>query len=369
MDLERASGPRDRMLTGDAVNTAARLQTGADPAGRRGTGRVRATKEVIDYRELAPLDAEGEGRGGPGVGRAARQGPSAGRAPRSGWRPRSIGRDEELAVLKQTFHRVESEGRPALVTVVGPAGVGKSRLAGSSSDHVEGLPEIVYWRRGRCLAYGNTSVLGARGRDEGAVRDPRGRPGGRRARRSTPRSTSCSGTRRSRPQIRALVGGRRPGVRPRGAVRRVAAVPRADRRPLSAGACPRGHPLGRRRPARLPRPPRRLGAGTDPRCSRWRVRSCSSPAHVGRRQAQRGLDLPGPAHRGRERRDARRSPRRARSPTSSALCRRAQRGQPAVHRGDRARADRRGGAARDRSVRGRWRRPPSRSSSRVRSKG
>ena len=31
VDLERASGPRDRMLTGDAVNTAARLQSAAEP--------------------------------------------------------------------------------------------------------------------------------------------------------------------------------------------------------------------------------------------------------------------------------------------------------------------------------------------------
>ena len=41
--------------------------------------------------------------------------------------------------------------------MVGPAGVGKSRLVAELERFVEGLPQIVYWRRGRCLAYGNTS--------------------------------------------------------------------------------------------------------------------------------------------------------------------------------------------------------------------
>ena len=43
------------------------------------------------------------------------------------------------------------------MTVVGPAGVGKSRLVQELQQYVEGLPQIVYWRRGRCLAYANTS--------------------------------------------------------------------------------------------------------------------------------------------------------------------------------------------------------------------
>ena len=59
--------------------------------------------------------------------------------------------------MKQTLSRVESEGRPALVTVIGPAGVGKSRLVSELERFAEGLPQIVYWRRGRSLAYGNTS--------------------------------------------------------------------------------------------------------------------------------------------------------------------------------------------------------------------
>jgi tetratricopeptide (TPR) repeat protein len=70
---------------------------------------------------------------------------------------RLVGRDEELAVLKQTFGRVQTDSRPALVTVIGPAGVGKSRLISELERYVEALPENAYWRRGRCLAYANTA--------------------------------------------------------------------------------------------------------------------------------------------------------------------------------------------------------------------
>ena len=41
--------------------------------------------------------------------------------------------------------------------MIGPAGVGKSRLVRELEHYAEGLPEFVYWRRGRCLAYGNAS--------------------------------------------------------------------------------------------------------------------------------------------------------------------------------------------------------------------
>jgi class 3 adenylate cyclase/tetratricopeptide (TPR) repeat protein len=158
VDLERASGARDRMLTGDAVNTAARLQTAAEP-GRVlvGPGVFAATKDVIEYRELAPFDLKGKAEPVP-VWQALRiRAKQRGERPELGMEARLVGRDEELSVLKQTFQRVQGEGRPALATVVGPAGVGKTRLVRELERYVEGLPEFVYWRRGRCLAYGNTS--------------------------------------------------------------------------------------------------------------------------------------------------------------------------------------------------------------------
>jgi class 3 adenylate cyclase len=158
VDLERVSGPRDRMLTGDAVNTAARLQSATDPGTILvGAAAWASTKQIIDYREVPPLELKGKAT--PVAAwlalrvRARRRGE---RAP-LGLEAKLIGRDEELSVLKQTLHRVESEGRPGLVTMLGPAGVGKSRLAWELLKYVEGLPTTFYWRRGRCLAYGNLS--------------------------------------------------------------------------------------------------------------------------------------------------------------------------------------------------------------------
>jgi class 3 adenylate cyclase/tetratricopeptide (TPR) repeat protein len=158
VDVERVSGPRDRMLTGDAVNTAARLQSAGDPGKVLvGAGVYAATKDVIEYRELPALDLKGKAEPVPAWQALRIRAKQRGERPDLGLEAKLVGRDEELSVLKQTFRRAQGEGRPALVTVVGPAGVGKSRLVRELERYVEGLPEVVYWRRGRCLAYGNTS--------------------------------------------------------------------------------------------------------------------------------------------------------------------------------------------------------------------
>ena len=158
VDVERAAGRHDRMLTGDAVNTAARLETSAEPGHIVvGPGVYASTKDVIEYRELEPLALKGKAEPVPAWRALRIKARTRGERPSLGMESRLVGRDEELSVLKQTLQRLETEGRPALVTIVGPAGVGKSRLVAELEHFVEGLPQIVYWRRGRSLAYGNTS--------------------------------------------------------------------------------------------------------------------------------------------------------------------------------------------------------------------
>ena len=158
VDLERASGRRDRMLTGDAVNTAARLQTAAEPGHIvAGPAVYASTKDVIEYAELDRLDLKGKAEPVPAWRVLRIKARIRGERPRLGMEARLVGRDEELAVLKQTFQRVQTDGRPALVTVIGPAGVGKSRLIAELERHVEELTDIAFWRRGRCLAYANTA--------------------------------------------------------------------------------------------------------------------------------------------------------------------------------------------------------------------
>ena len=158
VDLERAEGPRHRMLTGDAVNTAARLEQSAGP-GQIVVGPAvhEATKDRIEYLALPPLELKGKAAPVP-AWTALREmaGPRGERAPLR-LEARMVGRDEELAQLEQALARVRSEGRPALITIFGPAGIGKSRLAFEFLRSVEHLPEPITVRKGRCLSYGNVS--------------------------------------------------------------------------------------------------------------------------------------------------------------------------------------------------------------------
>ena len=169
-DADRAGGRRGAGRPAACFRTA-----GPDADGRRGehrraaavgraagpdrgrAARVRQHEGRDRVRRAPAAGTQGQGRARPGLARPAHQGAHPRRAARLGLEARLIGRDEELTVLKQTFQRVQTDGRPALVTVIGPAGVGKSRLIAELEGHVEEPKEIAYWRRGRCLAYANTS--------------------------------------------------------------------------------------------------------------------------------------------------------------------------------------------------------------------
>jgi class 3 adenylate cyclase/tetratricopeptide (TPR) repeat protein len=145
-------------VMGDVVNVAARLQA----AGRPGTVTVgestyRASRETISYERLEPLDLKGKEEPVP-----AWEAGSAMAGPRRGaLRAQTplIGREEEAGLLVSLVERVEREGRPYLVTVLGQAGVGKSRLLRELTARLgegESAPTI---RRGQCPPYAGVSYL------------------------------------------------------------------------------------------------------------------------------------------------------------------------------------------------------------------
>ena len=157
VNLERTPDLPDRMVTGDAANTASRLQSAAEPGHRRrGARRLRRVQPGDRLPGAAAAAPQGQGRGDPGLGRRRRQDPPR-RTRRLGLEAALVGRDDELATLKQAFHRVVSTGRPALVTVIGPAGVGKSRIAWELLEVRRRSAGPAHWIRGRCFAYGNRS--------------------------------------------------------------------------------------------------------------------------------------------------------------------------------------------------------------------
>jgi class 3 adenylate cyclase len=136
----------EALVTGDVVNTAARLQTAAS-SGRLvvGAQTYQATRRRIAYEALPAVDAKGKSDP---VSAWLPVGPiSLNDTPDRG-RP-IVGRDRELDLLNAVWDRVIQERRPHLVTVLGPAGIGKSRL---SDEFLAGV-EAAGGRSlgGRCL--------------------------------------------------------------------------------------------------------------------------------------------------------------------------------------------------------------------------
>jgi len=144
-----AAARGELMVSGDAVNVAARLQQHAEPGevlvGRRTHA---ATARTIAYRRHEDLEAKG--KRAPLAAWVALD--AAQQAPRgfAGLTAPLVGRNEELAVLRAVAARVERERAPQLVTLFGPAGVGKSRLL---SELVQRLAPA-HVLTGRCLPYG-----------------------------------------------------------------------------------------------------------------------------------------------------------------------------------------------------------------------
>jgi class 3 adenylate cyclase len=141
-------------VTGDAVNVAARLEQGAEPGeilvGERAVAAAHGAFEFGDERTI-----EAKGKPGGVRCRPLLRGLSLMR-PRgvSGLQQAFVGRDGELAQLLSALDSVAEERSPRLVTIVGDAGVGKSRLVRELWERIaERSPEPLR-RTGRCLPYG-----------------------------------------------------------------------------------------------------------------------------------------------------------------------------------------------------------------------
>ncbi len=166
------------MVAGDLVNTASRLQSVAPPGSVLvGEATVRASESAIAYEPVGEQLLRGKqlpvpawravrvvaGRGG--YGRSTRL-----EAP-------FVGRDDELRLLKELLHATARDRRARLVSVLGIAGIGKSRLAWELEKYIDGVVEDIYWHQGRSPAYGDGLAFWAlgemvRGRARIAESDP-----------------------------------------------------------------------------------------------------------------------------------------------------------------------------------------------------
>ncbi len=143
------------MVAGDLVNTASRVQSVAEPgAVFVGEATRRASEAAIAYQEAGSFELKGKAEPVP-LWRAERlvAGIRGGQRA-AGLEPPFVGRDRELRIIKDLFHATADRGTAQLVSVVGPAGIGKSRLVWEFFKYMDGLADDTRWHRGRCLAYG-----------------------------------------------------------------------------------------------------------------------------------------------------------------------------------------------------------------------
>jgi class 3 adenylate cyclase len=140
----------DFLITGDAVNSAARLQQAADAwAILVGERTARAVGDHFEFG--APLAVEAKGKSAPIAARLLAGAATVGH--RTHQRTTIVGRDEDLLQLQLVARRAIAERRPYLVSVVAPAGVGKSRLLEEFLDQIA-VDQPVRVALAQCLPYG-----------------------------------------------------------------------------------------------------------------------------------------------------------------------------------------------------------------------
>src|SRR5216117_45158 len=145
MTGEVVTGTEERLATGDAVNVAARLEQTARPGEVLiGEPTLALVGNAVEVEPVDPLELKGKA-----------EPVSACRllrvhdAPEPRHEAPFLGRERELAIVREAWDRVQAEQRCELLTVVGDAGVGKSRLV---AEFLNGLEGTIL--RGRCLPYG-----------------------------------------------------------------------------------------------------------------------------------------------------------------------------------------------------------------------
>jgi class 3 adenylate cyclase len=163
VSLEPRPGAERGLVAGDVVNTASRLQTAAPVNGVLvGQTTFNATYRIIEYRELPPVEAKGKAEPIP-VWEAVQARSRYGADVTYQSRTALIGRERELDLLVGALARVRQQSALQLVTLVGVPGIGKSRLVRELFASVEAQPDLIYWRQGRCLPYGEGVAFWALG--------------------------------------------------------------------------------------------------------------------------------------------------------------------------------------------------------------
>ncbi len=142
---EVVTGTEERLATGDPVNVAARLQQAAEPGDVLiGEATLELVRDAVKTATLEPLQVKGKSEPIVAVRLVSIHEAEA----RPG--PPFVGRERELAFVREAWDRAVGERRCELFTITGEAGVGKSRLVAELLDSIDA--SVV---QGRCLPYGD----------------------------------------------------------------------------------------------------------------------------------------------------------------------------------------------------------------------
>jgi class 3 adenylate cyclase/tetratricopeptide (TPR) repeat protein len=149
-------------VTGDVVNTASRLQNVASTDTIVvGEATHHATSAIFEFEDLPPVTVKGKADA-LAIWRPLHARSLIGMDLREQQRTTFVGRVEESATLRVVFRKMEEYreqlarvGSPQLVSVIGEPGVGKTRLLREFSAFIDELPDLIRWRQGRCLPYGD----------------------------------------------------------------------------------------------------------------------------------------------------------------------------------------------------------------------
>jgi class 3 adenylate cyclase/tetratricopeptide (TPR) repeat protein len=144
------------MVAGDLVNTASRLQSVAAPGTVLvGEATRRSASSSIAFEPAGEQVLKGKAAPVPAFRALRVVAERGGRGRSDALEAPFVGRELELRLLRELFHATSREGRARLVSVIGPAGIGKSRLAWEFLKYIDGLLEEVWWHEGRSPAYGD----------------------------------------------------------------------------------------------------------------------------------------------------------------------------------------------------------------------
>ena len=146
---EVVTGTAERLATGDAVNVAARLEQAAAPGEILiGEQTFRLVRASVEAQPIDPLTVKGKSEPVAAHRLVVVLG-GAGEEPTRRNESPMVGRQTELRRLRDAYEQAIRDQSCQLFTVLGSAGVGKSRLA---AEFIEGLDATVV--HGRCLPYG-----------------------------------------------------------------------------------------------------------------------------------------------------------------------------------------------------------------------